>query len=200
MKNIRANLTDTVYPDYCVGFLYTMLPETALGTVRSLLLSLSLALISFSTCTNLSGGSRTINAKNLFWRLLDNWLPQEEDLCLSAAGECSGCFSRAPRSVLFYFQSLTPPLGGHIWDQYLTHCSFLCTIRTIFNPLVLQASSAQDPDFQYVHNLRFPICIFAEFLVYEHLNPLLGNAEFLLPTMCHRRGWADVGIMYKSAW
>ena len=44
MKNIRANLTDKVYPDYCVGFLYSMLPDTALGKVRSFSFSSSLAL------------------------------------------------------------------------------------------------------------------------------------------------------------
>ena len=184
MKNIRANLTDKVYPDYCVGFLYSMLPDTALGIhIHSQIILIIISSMSFSSGTNLSGQGRKINAKNLFWGLLDNRLPQEEDLCLSAAGMFR---LLAELLDLFYFQSLLP-LAGHIWDQYLTHCSFLCTIRTMFNPLVLQASSAQDPEFQYVHNLRFPICIFSEFLVYEHLNPLLGNAEFILPTMCHRR-------------
>ena len=38
MKNIRANLTDKVYPDYCVGFLYSMLPDTALGIHSQIIL------------------------------------------------------------------------------------------------------------------------------------------------------------------
>ena len=38
MKNIRANLTDKVYPDYCVGFLYSMVPDTALGIHSQIIL------------------------------------------------------------------------------------------------------------------------------------------------------------------
>ena len=38
MKNIRANLTDKVYPDYCVGFLYSMVPDTALGSHSQIIL------------------------------------------------------------------------------------------------------------------------------------------------------------------
>lgn len=196
MKNIRANITDTIYPDYCVGFLYTMLPDTALGTRLDNFHS-HYSSVSFSTGANLSRCGRKIYAKNLFWRLLDNRLPSEEDLCLSAAG----MFRQLAELLDFFnFQSLTPLAGAHIWDEYLTHCSFLCTIRTIFNPLVLEASSAQDPDFQYVHSLRFLICVFSEFLVYEHLNQVLGNAEFLLPAMCHRNTSWCRNYVQQTAW
>ena len=64
MKNIRANLTDKVYPDYCVGFLYSMLPDTALG-IHSQIILIIISSMSFSSGTNLSGQGRKINAKNL---------------------------------------------------------------------------------------------------------------------------------------
>ena len=67
MKNIPANVTDTVYPDYCVGFLYTMLPDTALGNYQIIIIIIIIiSSMYFSTGTNLTGCRRKIDAKHLF--------------------------------------------------------------------------------------------------------------------------------------
>ena len=69
MKNIPANITDPVYPDYCVGFLYTMMPDTALGNYRIIIIIIIITIINsmyFSSGTNLTGSRRKIDAKHLF--------------------------------------------------------------------------------------------------------------------------------------
>ena len=146
--------------------------------------------MSFSSCTNLNGLYRKIQSENLLGGLLDHRSPQAEDLRAVPQRNGDLNFSHFVLNVIFGFQSLAgPTCVGELWDNYLSHCPFLCTIRTMFNPLVLEASSARDPEFQYVHNFKFLFCIFSEILVYEHLEPILGNVDFILPRMCNRNSW-----------
>lgn len=102
----------------------------------------------------------------------------------------------SPVLTFLCWKSLAPL--GKIWDPYLSHCPVLCILRTMFNPLVLEASSAKDPEFQYVHNLGFLVCIFSEILVYEYITPVLGNVDFLLPQICSRKRWRETCRIYWS--
>ena len=79
MKNIRGNPTEEVYPDYCVGFIYTVLRETALGT-EDIGYYCYHHWLCFSSGTGLTGLNREIEAESLLGGLSDHRIPSEDDL------------------------------------------------------------------------------------------------------------------------
>ena len=189
MKNIRGNLTDKVYPDYCLGFIYTMLAETGLGrdcNIKYYYHSLDVFQLLHKPQWSLQKNSVLKSTWRIAWSQESSG--RRSPRCPSRNGDWN--FSHFVPNVVFCLQSLAgPTCVGELWDNYLSHCPFLCIIRNMFNPLVLEASSAGDPEFQYVHNFKFLFCIFSEILVYEHLEPFLGNVDFILPRMCNRNSW-----------
>ena len=72
-----------------------------------------------------------------------------------------------------HLRSLTP-IGGKTWDGLLSHCPFLSFLRMTFNPLILNAGSADNENLQYVWSIRFVLCVFAEYVIFEYL-PSLGS-------------------------
>jgi len=74
-------------------------------------------------------------------------------------------------------RSLTP-VGGQVWDSFLSHCPVLDVLRYSFNPLAVGAGSGDAPELQYVKSPHFILCVFAEYARYQYFRPLGLDIDF----------------------
>ena len=56
-----------------------------------------------------------------------------------------------------------------IWENFLSHCPCLSSLRGAFNPIVVEGGSDK---IQYVNNWLMFVCVFVEKLNYDYLLPM----------------------------